>query len=382
MKRQKITLLMISVAMCGMVLASCTGQQPEPSEPPVATLAPTPIPTPTPEIVSDEGEVKEVLPDGYKRSTLTNELVTEEVYNSRPIAVMVPQDKVAQPQYSISKAGVMYECLVEGSITRTMCLIEDWQELEKIGNIRSARDYFIYWSFEWDSILLHDGGPFYINTLTDLDTTNNISGKGFRDKSRSAPHNEYYSAKIVNKYCEEYDYDLEHRDEFFNEEHFKFVPLGEKADLSKSYKDSKEVYTIDLKKCYPVTKTKFEYDEETGKYNRFIYGNPHMDAAVDEQVSFDNVILQHTMGLSRDSKDYRAYLVHDNTRDGWFLTGGRAIHITWSKHGDYDVTHYYDDDGNEIELSTGKTMICVLQDGDGASLESIFLDKKGEEVEH
>lgn len=381
MKWKKGALLIMSVAMCGMLLTSCNNKPPVEPEP-SATPTATPTATPAPVVIADEEGVKEVLPDGYKRSTLTNELVTEEVFNSRPIAVMVPQDKVAQPQYNISKAGVMYECLVEGSITRTMCVIEDWQELEKIGNIRSARDYFIYWSFEWDSILLHDGGPFYINALTELDTTNNISGKGFRDKSRSAPHNEYYSADIVNKYCDEYGYDLEHRKQYFNEEHFKFVPLGEKQDLKKNYTDSKEVYTLDLKKCYPVTKTKFEYDEETGKYNRFIYGKPHMDAVSDEQVAFDNVILQHTMGMSRDTKDYRAYLVHDNTRDGWFLTGGRAIHITWSKHGDYDVTHYYDDKGKEIELSTGKTMICVLQDGDGASLESIFLDKNGEEVEH
>ena len=27
-------------------------------------------------------------------------------------------------------------------------------------------------------------------------------------------------------------------------------------------------------------------------------------------------------------------------------------------------TKFYDDDGNEIELNTGKTMICVVEEGD------------------
>ena len=322
------------------------------------------------------------LPDGYVRSSLTNEPVLEDVYMHRPVAVMVPSDKVAQPQYNISQAGVMYECLVEGSITRTMCIIEDWQDLDKIGNIRSARDYFIYWSFEWDSILLHDGGPFYIDDLIAQETTNNISGRGFRDSSRNAPHNEYYSADIVNQYCEEYDYTLWHRTEIWDEDHFNFAPNGGQSDLTATYNDALEVYTVDLSNCYPVTDSTFIYDLETNLYYRYIYGAPHMDEATGEQLAFSNIILQNTYGCSRDAKDYRIYQCQDDTRDGWFITNGHAIHVTWAKSSDYSATRYFDDNGNEIQLSTGKTMICILQDGDGGNLDSIFLDSSDNEVAH
>lgn len=322
------------------------------------------------------------LPDGYVRSSLTNEPVLEDVYMHRPVAVMVPSDKVAQPQYNISQAGVMYECLVEGSITRTMCIIEDWQDLDKIGNIRSARDYFIYWSFEWDSILLHDGGPFYIDDLIAQETTNNISGRGFRDSSRNAPHNEYYSADIVNQYCEEYDYTLWHRTEIWDEDHFNFAPNGGQSDLTATYNDALEVYTVDLSNCYPVTDSTFIYDLETNLYYRYIYGAPHMDEATGEQLAFSNIILQNTYGYSRDAKDYRIYQCQDDTRDGWFITNGHAIHVTWAKSSDYSATRYFDDNGNEIQLSTGKTMICILQDGDGGNLDSIFLDSSDNEVAH
>ena len=319
------------------------------------------------------------LPAGYVRSSLTNEPVTEDVYLHRPVAIMVPMDKVAQPQYNISKAGIVYECLVEGSITRTMCVIEDWQGLDKIGNVRSARDYFIYWMFEWDAILLHDGGPFYINDLIAQSTTDNISGRGFRDSSRSAPHNEYYSAEIVNQYIESSNYTPWHRTEVWDEEHFNFAPNGGQTDLTANYSNAVEVYTVDLSKCYPVTDSTFIYDPDKNLYYRYIYGEPHMDAANNEQLAFSNIILQNTFGESRDAKDYRIYQCHDTTRDGWFITNGHAIHVTWEKITDYGATRYYDDNGNEIELSTGKTMICILQDGGSASIDAIFLDSQGNE---
>ena len=38
------------------------------------------------------------------------------------------------------------------------------------------------------------------------------------------------------------------------------------------------------------------------------------------------------------------------------------IHVTWEKDSDYGSTRYYDDNGDEITLNTGKTMVCVLTD--------------------
>ena len=48
---------------------------------------------------------------------------------------------------------------------------------------------------------------------------------------------------------------------------------------------------------------------------------------------------------------------------------GKGIHVTWEKTSDYGATRYYDDDGNEIQLNTGKTMICIVQDGDTFTFE-------------
>ena len=88
-----------------------------------------------------------------------------------------------------------------------------------------------------------------------------------------------------------------------------------------------------------------------------------MDAATGEQLAFKNVLVQFTHYETRDAKGYLAFQCHDDTKDGWYFTNGKGIHVTWKKTGDYAPTKYYDDNGNEIELNTGKTNICIVQDG-------------------
>ena len=112
--------------------------------------------------------------DGMARSRLTNEWVDEKIAEMRPIAVMIPNESRALPHYNLSKASVIYEAKVEGSMTRMMAIFEDWQKLNKIGNVRSIRSYFAYWAFEWDAIIVHFGGPYFVYDLLTLDTTDNV----------------------------------------------------------------------------------------------------------------------------------------------------------------------------------------------------------------
>ena len=88
-----------------------------------------------------------------------------------------------------------------------------------------------------------------------------------------------------------------------------------------------------------------------------------MDAATDSQLAFKNILIQFTYYETRDAKGYLAFQCIDDTRDGWYFTKGTGIHVTLEKSADYGTTRYYDDNGNEIQLNTGKTMICIVQDG-------------------
>ena len=97
--------------------------------------------------------------EGMVRSFFTNEWVSEEVNNKRPLAVMYPINKEAQPQYGLSNVAVFYEIMEEGSMSRQMGILEDWEKLSRIGNIRSIRDYFVQAALEYDPIIVHSGGP-------------------------------------------------------------------------------------------------------------------------------------------------------------------------------------------------------------------------------
>lgn len=200
---KKIKFLFILTVV--MAIFTACGQDTEPSEPtssepgPVIITEPTSPPSqpqgdelPTTNIIVEDDS----LPpgDGMVRSLLTNEWVDADIASTRPIAVMIPNEVNAIPHYSLSKASVLYEANVEYRMTRLMAIYEDWEELEKIGNIRSLRTYYIYWAMEWDAFPVHLGGPFFINELLDQPTTQTVDGNlgldsaaFFRSQDRNAP---------------------------------------------------------------------------------------------------------------------------------------------------------------------------------------------------
>ena len=335
----------------------------------------------------EEAEENATNPDtppaeGMVRSRLTNEWVDEKVAKTRPIAVMVPNSKTAS-QYGLSDASVLYECNVEGSMTRLMAIWEDWSNYEKLGNIRSCRDYYLYWAFEWDAIYIHYGGPFYIDDLIGRDDTQNINciefgDATYRDTAKNSTDNAFTSADRIKKAAEHYDYPLEYREGYADEQHYMFASDSDPNTLEQ-YSDAITATKIDMSPAYPVTNCYFEYNEETGLYDRFQHlsgdsDGPHVDLASNQQLAFKNILIQNTYFEVRDQKGYLAFQCHDTTRDGWFFTNGKGIHVTWEKTSDYGATRYYDDNGNEIKLNTGKTMVCIVEDGDTFMVDGKTID--------
>lgn len=305
-------------------------------------------------------------------SSLTNQWVSTQIASRRPIAVMTPNEVHAIPHYNLSKASIIYEAKVEGSMTRMMALYEDWQDLDKIGNIRSLRSYFAYWSFEWDAILIHFGGPYFINNLLAMETTDSIDGTYdstayFRTDDREAPHNAFASGSGIMNAIRNNGFTLENRG--LNEgSHFLFAEQDVPNTLQQYGESSVLAEYIDMTEAYPLTRCYFRYNEEDGLYYRYQHlsggtDGPHMDEATGEQLSFRNILVQNI--LTEDIGDgYLAMQCHDTTKDGWFFTQGRGIHVNWQKNGDFGATKFYDDNGDEIHLNTGKTMILVIKDGD------------------
>lgn len=332
--------------------------------------------TAVPDAQEDTDETAEDIPPaaGMVRSRITNEWVAEEIAGRRPIAIMVPNTKTAS-QYGLSTADVLYECAVESSITRLMGIWENWDNLEKIGNIRSSRDYFLYWSFEWDAFHIHYGGPFYMDSLVERKDTEHINLNidisktyHFRDIAKNDYDNAFTSSSLIKNYINDVNYSLEYRNDYSDERHFLFASEQEPNTLTQ-YDNAVDASLVDLSLAYPLTNCYFQYNEQTGLYDRYQHlsgerEGPHMDLASNTQLAFKNLLIQNTYYEVRDQKGYLSFQCHDTTRDGWFFTNGKGIHVNWEKTSDYGATRFYDDDGNEIKLNTGKTMICIVEDGD------------------
>ena len=157
--KKRLLMLLASVAMVA-ALTACGGKE-EPAEEVVVEIEEEAAE----EEVAEEAVVEEVVvPEGFYRSELTNEIISEELKDQRPIAVMVDNDKRALPHYGLTQADVVYELMnstANKEITRFMCLVKDWDAITQFGSVRSLRPTNILLANEWNAIICHDGGPYH-----------------------------------------------------------------------------------------------------------------------------------------------------------------------------------------------------------------------------
>ena len=78
-------------------------------------------------------------------------------------------------------------------------------------------------------------------------------------------------------------------------------------------------------------------------------------------LTFKNVIIQDCSFTQLDSNGYMIYNCVDATgNNGYYLTDGKAIPISWYKNDYSAITKFYDKNGNEITVNDGKTYIALV----------------------
>jgi hypothetical protein len=312
---------------------------------------------------SAEEVVEEETRDGMYRSELTNEWIDESLKNQRPIAVMVDNEKAALPHYGTSEADVVYEMMnstMNGHITRLMVLVKDWESISQLGSIRSTRTTNLQLAPEWNAIVCHDGGPFYIDYFLVNPYVDNLNGGFSRvNNGKSREFTEYILSGDLDKKFANSGISTEYT-QYYQGAHFQFASETNPIDLST---ESGSISCTNIELPFDHNKSCLEYIADNGTYRYSEYGSEYKDAGNGEYMEFTNVIIQECKYEQYDDNGYMNFWVKDNAgMAGYYITGGEAIPVTWSKQDDIYPTKYYDADGNEITLNTGKTYIALVAD--------------------
>lgn len=312
-----------------------------------------------------EPETETVLPerteqDGQIRSYLTGQMKAAAQADRRPAAVMISNDKAALPQYGLGRAGVVYEAPVEGGMNRYMAILEEYDDLERIGSVRSSRTYYTYFAREFDAVYVHYGqSTFALPYLETMDNINGITGTGgnafYRSGDKKAPHNAYTSGSLINEMTGKLGYSQSYSEDY--EGHYRFAGDGVQTELTQP--ESMEAYRV--VPGYVLSKPWFEYDETDGLYHRYQYGAVHEDS--EGPLTVKNILIQYCRSGYYGETEYLDIDVH-TSQGGYYITNGRAVPVTWKKDGEYGPTRYYDSEGNEIILNQGKTWVCIVSAAD------------------
>ncbi len=362
--RRKWMLGMLTLAGAGMIVSGCGKKEEET------------VPLPEPQTIVEE----ETMPDeetiveeetaaepeeedtheGEAKSFLTGEWINETLAKQRPVSCMIGNTDSALPQYGIGQAQVIYEAPVEGGLTRLMGIFQDYKQIEKLGSVRSSRLYYAYYSMGFDAIYLHYGQASYAQGFLESGQIDDLNGLDYavdkaviyRDTAKKAPHNAYATGKGLVAGVELKKYEQEYTDDF--QGYYQFAEDEKPVELSgPTCQDA-----VIVQPGYLINQPYFEYNPKDGLYYRYQYGDRHIDGNDSGQLAVTNILVQNSSVRTLDDKGYLD-IATTGEGSGWYITGGKAIDLTWKRADNFSPTQYFDSEGNEIVLNQGKTWVCI-----------------------
>lgn len=319
--------------------------------------------------------------DGKMQSWLTGEWKDEAVAKRRNIAVMIPDNTPSLPQYGLSMASIVYESPVEGRFTRLMGLFEDYDDMDRIGPVRSSRRYYVDEAMAFDSIYCNWGlARPWVEEIINSDKIDNVSQalaginngapEAYGRVNRPGYATEFTGYLMLDGFkraVERLGYEQNYTDRF--QYAFRFAEDDCWATYS-DHPDVTEIWPGGTGKNsggygnYGENNVHFEYNPEDGLYYRYQYGGPHTDEYNGEQIKVRNVIFKVCKGgehfPDNPSYDYLWFDVIGENGGCYVFTNGKMITCTWNRKDEFSPNVLLDADGNEVVLNQGKTWICNI----------------------
>lgn len=306
-------------------------------------------------------------------NTIVAQMPEVQIYkgNDRPIAVMIDNNIDAQPQAGLNDAYMVYEIIVEGGESRIMALFKG-VSLDKIGPVRSSRHYFLDYALENDAIYVHYGwSPQAQSDISSLGV-NNINGisettkEFWRVKDKRSPHNVATSTEKILEIANKKGYrTTSSKDSVLNyttdEVNLENGQIAE--DITIPYSASNKVEWI--------------YNSETKRYTRYSKGDKQTDWTTGEDITAKNIIVEFIANstLKDGENKGRQTMNTVGSKDGYYITNGKAIKITCEKTTRSAQTFYKDENGNEIDVNDGNTFVQICPINADVAIEPLMQEE-------
>lgn len=287
-------------------------------------------------------------------STLTGLPISDASLNDKPVTgVMIENSPDARPQSGLDQAGVVFEAIAEGGITRFLTLFQDTAPTY-IGPVRSVRPYYLQWLSGFDAPVAHVGGSGEALQdikdwgLKDLDQFYN-SGSYQRIASRYAPHNVYTGIDQLNK--------LEAAKGISKSNYSGFL-----RKPSDSPSKTPSATSIDFTISGYYYNVHYDYDAGSNSYKRSEGSQPHMviDGAGNKTQISPKVVIGIVLpqGIAADDLHTSYNTIGSGT--AYIFQDGVATVGTWHKSSRTSQITFEDAKGALLPLNPGQTWITAL----------------------
>lgn len=256
----------------------------------------------------------------------------------------------ARPQSSLSQAGVVFEAVAEGGITRYLALYQEARP-GVIGPVRSLRPYYLDWAQGFDARIIHAGGSADAMSLITQRNAKSMnclvfSASCYRTGDKAAPHNLYSSFDKIDPVGAQLGYNSS-----------SFTPFSRVGRKKEKAAEVPTNTTITLDFSGPQYTSQFRYDQPSNSYLRFNGGAPDVDRENNQQIAVKNLVVI-PMLTSYDGK----YAVMNSIASGEAIVfrDGIAIKGTWSKDAPTSQIKLIGAEGADIQLNRGPTWFAIV----------------------
>lgn len=291
-------------------------------------------------------------------SPLTGEKVPDQASTTQAVTgIMIENSPDARPQSGLKSAGVVFEAIAEGGITRFLALYQQAKPA-LVGPVRSVRLYFVDWAAPFQASIAHIGGSkFALNeirngTYRDIDQFFN-GGSYWRATDRYAPHNVYTSFTRLDALNTKKGY----------------VTSVFTAWPRTDGKPAKTITagTINVHISGYLYDSQYTYDPVANNYVRSEGGKPHLDRE-GGNITPAVVIVLDTQESRIFEDGWREQITTIGSGKARIFQNGEVTNATWTKSDRGSQIKFTDASGKEIPLNRGQTWITAVPANQGGNV--------------